>query len=48
MKEDEMKPHVAHIGEMGNPHNKEKAVKILYVLDFILSPCSEHCKFTSG
>jgi hypothetical protein len=27
MKEDEMKPHVARIGEMRNPHIKEKAVK---------------------
>ena len=32
MKEDEMKTHVAHAGEMKNPHIKEKAVK--YTLCF--------------
>jgi hypothetical protein len=37
MKEDEMKPHVAHIGEMRNPHIKEKTVK--YTLCF----CTVHC-----
>ena len=27
VKEEEMKPHVAHVGEMRKPHIKERAVK---------------------